>query len=260
MPNRFKIRRGSNAPTTSDLEEYELGIVASSPDGSHTRGHPLIYTKMNGSMVPIAAGNSNELGAVAYSHYARTDGTPGDNGWVPSGKYPTSELDGHVHPLGGGSGSARFAGDIYVGGTADLTAVRALYADIAEYYETKETQEPGQVMMIGTDFEGELSDGSRPLMGVCSTEPAFVMNDAITQRVAEEGEILHYAPIALKGRVPIKITGEAKRGQYIIVDSENPGFAKAVNKLPAKLDRDCNLIGICITSSEKKSGICEVKV
>jgi len=223
MPNRFKTRRGPNIPSTAELLDYELGLNTSTTQ---------LYTKIGGVIKALNAQSAQNLNNVPYEFYARTD--------IPE----------------------KFHHDVTIIGKLYATAEKAKYADIAEYYETDTTYGPGDILMVGTDTECTIADGSMPLMGACSTDPAYLMNGQIEDLMDEDDNplIKHFAPVALKGRIPVKITGEAKRGQYIILDPENPGIAKAVNKIPAKLDRDCNFIGICITASEKKSGICEVKV
>jgi len=248
---RFSVRNGpENVLGDTDLNEYELGIgVTKDTNGNVIKAR--LFTTINTQLKEIDAGDANTLDGINQTSFARLDGIPGDNGTIPQGTNP----DGTIRE----AGSAIFAGDVRIIGTLDATAERAKYADIAEYYETKDTQEAGQILMFGTDFEGEIADGSKPLLGVCSTAPAYLMNTKIETEIDEDGEKLfeHFAPVALKGRVPVLITGSAKRGQYIILDLENPGFGKAVNKIAKTLDRDCNFIGICITEG---TDTCEVKV
>jgi len=111
-------------------------------------------------------------------------------------------------------------------------------ADIAEKYESDVPYDSGTVLGIGTETEVTLYEEGMVLAGVVSTDPAHKLNSEI------DGVY-----VALKGRVPCKIMGEAKRGDYI--NATSSGFGIASNK---KSDLT---IGVCITSG---NGVVEVKV
>lgn len=146
------------------------------------------------------------------------------------------------------NGDQSIAGNLTLTGELKAVAESARYADVAEYYETDIAYKAGDILMFGVDAEATLADGSMPLMGVCSTKPGFLLNRDI--------EAEHFAPIALKGRVPVLITGEAERGDYIILDVEEAGKGKAVKSLEG-IDKEKLYIGICISFED---GECEVKV
>ena len=215
MAVRFSIRNGQSVPTVSSLELLELGADVTDAN------NPRFYTKTSSGIHPIGVGDALTLGEITPENYARTD------------------ID------------ETFEQNVTVNGTLDATAERAKYADIAEYYETDEEYEAGDILMIGIDSEATLADGTAMIMGVCSTAPAYLMNAKI-----RDEDVEHYAPLALKGRIPVKITGSAKRGDYIVVDKKNPGKGKATKTYP-KTDAEKLFIGICITAGK---GTCEVKV
>jgi len=215
MAVRFSIRQGQNVPTVSDLELLELGADLTDAN------NPRIYTKTSSGIHPIGVGDALTLGEITPDNYARTD---------------INEV---------------FNQNVTVNGTLDATAERAKYADIAEYYETDEEYKAGDILMVGSDTEATIADGTKMIMGVCSTAPAYLMNTKI-----QNEEVEHYAPLALKGRIPVNITGSAKRGDYIVLDKKNPGKGKAVKTYP-KQDIEKVLIGVCITPGK---GTCEVKV
>lgn len=220
MAVRFSLRNGQSVPTVSDLELYELGMDLTD------QNNPRVYTKTGSGIHPIAVGDAQTLGLITPDNYARTD---------------IDEV---------------FNQSVTVIGTLNATAERAKYADLAEYYEADKEYEPGDILMIGSDTETTLADGSKMIMGVCSTAPAYLMNTQI-----KDTDVKHYAPLALKGRVPVKITGKAERGDYIIVDKKHPGKGKAVKTYP-KTDTEKVFIGVCVTPSWKdgKQSFCEVKV
>ncbi len=96
------------------------------------------------------------------------------------------------------------------------TAAQAQYADLAEIYKTDKNYNVGTVVMIGGSQEvTECFVGYRAL-GVISEKPAFLMN------AKAEGQ-----PIALKGRVLVKVTGDIKKGDELVAG--NGGYAAKVS-------------------------------
>lgn len=97
------------------------------------------------------------------------------------------------------------------------TALKAQYADLAEIYETDKIYDVGTVVMIGGEKEvTECFVGKRAL-GVISDRPAFLMN------AKGKGQ-----PIALKGRVKIKVTGPVKKGDELVAG--NGGYATTISE------------------------------
>ena len=122
-----------------------------------------------------------------------------------------------------GMTSADFSGNVdanfFVG-----TATQARYADLAEKYEADSDYEPGTVLVIGGDKEVTVTDepGSYAVVGVVSTDPAYLMNSE-ADGVA----------IALRGRIPCKVSGVCRKGD-VLITSDTPGHAMvavAPNKL-----------------------------
>lgn len=95
------------------------------------------------------------------------------------------------------------------------TATSANYADLAEIYKTDKEYEPGTVVSVGGDAEVTASRFGDRAIGVISTQPAYLMNSEA------EGQ-----PIALKGRVPVKVIGSIKKGDRLIA-TENGCAIKA---------------------------------
>jgi hypothetical protein len=126
----------------------------------------------------------------------------------------------------------------------DGVANRAKYADIAENYESDDLYEAGTILYFGKDTEVSLK--GKIYFGVVSENPGYLLNS--------EPDFDIYVPIALKGRVPVKVKGEVKRGQFIIVDRENPGYAIGTNQLVSTID----LVGLALSNS--KDGLVEVKI
>lgn len=95
-------------------------------------------------------------------------------------------------------------------------------ADIAEHYEAdNDSYKPGTLMSIGGEKEITLCTDPQDFFGVISSNPSFLMNH-------HKEKDLNYYPIALTGRVPVRVEGTIKKGQRITV-GEN-GVAKAKTK------------------------------
>jgi len=104
------------------------------------------------------------------------------------------------------------------------TAAQAQYADLAEKYTTSTGDlAPGTVVrvLIGPGHNDALPEVEPAMqdsipVGVISTAPAYLMN------ADSEGQA-----VALKGRVPVKVTGAVTKGQAVYVDDN--GHATASN-------------------------------
>jgi hypothetical protein len=97
------------------------------------------------------------------------------------------------------------AGDIY----AILfqgTATRARFADLAEKYLADQDYEVGTVVVIGGEKEVTACAPGQLAIGVVSANPAHLMNSELEGGTA----------IALKGRVPVKVTGSVIKGQRLV--------------------------------------------
>lgn len=97
------------------------------------------------------------------------------------------------------------AGDIY----AILfqgTATRARFADLAEKYLADQDYEVGTVVVIGGEKEVTACSTGQLAIGVVSANPAHLMNSELEGGTA----------IALKGRVPVKVSGSVIKGQKLV--------------------------------------------
>ena len=99
------------------------------------------------------------------------------------------------------------------------TATTAQYADLAEMYHSDAQYEAGTVVKIGGEAEvTQTTSAFDPgVFGIVSSDPAYLMNSAA------EGTVV---PVALAGRVPLKVIGPVKKGQRLL-SSEEPGVARA---------------------------------
>ena len=127
------------------------------------------------------------------------------------------------------------------------TASSAEYADLAERFASDAEYEVGTVMMIGgvaeiTKCDQDLSEN---VLGVISTEPAYLMNSGA-------GSNATHPPIALSGRVPVKTIGQVRKGDRLVAAGNGharaaqAGEATAFNvigrALADKLDADAGTV------------------
>jgi hypothetical protein len=95
-------------------------------------------------------------------------------------------------------------------------ATSAQYADLAENYDTDEQYPVGTVVMVGGNKEVTASSFGKRAIGVVSENPAYLMNSQ------GNGQ-----PIALKGKVKVRVKGFIAKGDELIAD--NQGLATRVD-------------------------------
>ena len=131
--------------------------------------------------------------------------------------------------------------------TVFAKATSAQYADVAERFAADVFIEPGTVVELGgiaeiTQSNQELSD---KVFGVISTQAAYLMNSGA-------GCDKTHPPVAMTGRVPVKIIGQIRKGDRLVAAGNGaaraarPGEATAFNvigrALQDKLTADEGLI------------------
>lgn len=89
------------------------------------------------------------------------------------------------------------------------TATSAQYADLAEKYLPDADYEVGTVLVVGGEKEVTASSIGQRAIGAVSENPAYMMNSGL------EGGIY----VALKGRVPVKVSGPVKKGDRLVASS-----------------------------------------
>lgn len=108
------------------------------------------------------------------------------------------------------------------------TATSARYADLAEMYTTTEEYIPGTVVVIAESDDAECTASqyfSQLAIGVVSTNPAYLMNANLNGQ-----------PIALKGRVPVRVVGSIRKGQTLVAGPNGCAVAGDANKIAIALE------------------------
>ena len=118
------------------------------------------------------------------------------------------------------------------------TATTAEYADLAERFEANEIYQPGTVVELGgakeiTKATTELTDA---VFGVISTKAAYLMNN-----LAGSNET--HPPVAMSGRVPVRVIGVVTKGDRLV--SAGNGLARAAQLGEANA---FNVIGRALTT------------
>ena len=95
------------------------------------------------------------------------------------------------------------------------TASSAYWADLAEKYITDESYPIGTIVKWGGKEELTIANNECDLAGVISEQPGFLMNDG------QQGQ-----PLALAGRVKVRVIGKVKKHDRIILsDVEGVGIS-----------------------------------
>ena len=146
-------------------------------------------------------------------------------------------------------------GNIGSSGTAFNTifakATSAQYADVAERFAADVEMLPGTVVELGgsaeiTESVNELSEN---VFGVISTRAAYLMNSGA-------GTDSTHPPIAMTGRVPVRVTGSICKGDRLVAAGN--GLARAAKAGEATA---FNTIGRSLESKESESlGVIEAIV
>jgi hypothetical protein len=102
-------------------------------------------------------------------------------------------------------------------------SVQAQYADLAERFEADQPYDPGTVVALGgvKEITAATDELSEDVFGVISTKAAYLMNGAA-------GSDETHPPVAVNGRVPVRVIGRIRKGDRLV--SAGNGLARAGNK------------------------------
>lgn len=146
---------------------------------------------------------------------------------------------------------ARFGKDVVIDGTAyitnlegrnahitnlkvdapiDGTCMRAMWADLAENYESDNPYPPGTLVKFGG--EKEITIATDTANAVVTTRPGFSLNESMTKDCLG---------IALVGRVPVRVVGKVQKFNKIGI-SDIPGVGTVI--------KESKPIGIALESSD----------
>lgn len=113
------------------------------------------------------------------------------------------------------TGDETIAGTKTFSSTINGTAMSALWADLAEHYETDHQYPKGTLVQFGG--EKEITIATNEVNAVISSQPGLILN----------GNMENSQPIALVGRVPVRVIGKVNKFDYLHLSSI-PGVAESV--------------------------------
>ena len=192
--NRFSF--GGADATTSPSNDNGLGqnrepAIASS----------YIYTKFIESDEKTANFTGIALGSGNAYIDALDDSSEGKVAFVADGVVPLIATPEGLIPgsanMNVGTSGKRY--NTMYATVFDGVATSAQYADLAERFKADYKYQPGTVLMFGGPKEVTISTGEQntQVAGVVSTDPAYLMNTALTDDTAVD--------LAMTGRVPSSI-------------------------------------------------------
>jgi hypothetical protein len=231
-----------------------------------------------GANVPLFQGtatNSQTLNGLASTQFMRTDANTSTSGTITSTANAglTVGANGSLRASSDGTNitiaNATNNGNIYFGinksgvanvamtingatGTITGNQIDANYADMAERFAADTEYAPGTVVELGGTAEITMAaqDLSEKVFGVIRTKAAYLMN-------GRAGTDATHPPVAMTGRVPVKVTGIIHKGDRLVsagngmARSAAPGEASSFNvigrSLQDKLNTDDGLIEAIVT-------------
>ena len=231
--------------------DFTVGVSGSDVSLSNATSDGDILIKVNdGGVVSTAMTVDGATNRVLVA------GAPSSGLGVATKAYVDSQVSGSgALATSGGT----MTGDILVSGSVDFgttgnrinevfattfngTASTAKYADIAENFKPDNSYAPGTIVALGgteeiTSVNDELSS---KVFGVVSTQPAYLMNS----------EQAGGSPIAIAGRVPVRVLGRINKGDRLV--SAGNGVARA-----ASVDDSINAFNVIGRAIQDKTTIQE---
>ena len=215
--------------TIGTSNNFSAGVSGSTIQLTSAVNNANLAVRVNvGGLVTTAM---NVIGANARVDFANAI-TAAGNITAASGYYVVGAISGSTGTFTGnlttnnifpsGNANANIGSVTNTFNTVHAQATSALYADLAERYFADAVYEPGTVLTIGGSEEVTIcnEENSTNVFGVVSENPAYLMNS-----LNGGSELRPAPPVAMIGRVKVKVVGSVKKGERLV--SSTNGFAKA---------------------------------
>lgn len=131
------------------------------------------------------------------------------------------------------AGNASFPGDVTAVGNVEATASTALWADLAEKYESDVKYPIGTLVVFGG--EKEITIAKKNVNGVISEKPGYTLNSK------SKGQ-----PVALVGRVKVRVMGKVNKNDKLVL------YKDGVARKKKWYDVFKTVIGITLESNNSK--------
>ena len=196
-----------------------------------------------GNAFSMASGNisfaASSVNGIKCDNYMYANGLA----FNPSGTFTTANVSDF---LTGANAVTQFTGNIAptkittstIAGGGNISGIwtldsgarfQATYADLAERFEADAEYDPGTVVELGGDKEitAVSDDLSDKVFGVVSDTAAYLMNNktGYTDKT--------HPPVAISGRVRVKVTGQVKKGDRLVSAGNGMARAAQVNEATA---------------------------
>jgi hypothetical protein len=220
----FRTKSGGNIRTPLMMKNFDLtpGTTNAYNLGTDTLKWNTIYAttinagtivgNITGGMTGIASKSSTLIIDPAAADVAWTAGT---SEAAVETHYRSARTTAAQYSIAARDGSGDLTANLFKG-----TATQAQYADLAERYAADSYYEPGTVLVFGGEQEvtTTVTVADTRVAGVVSTDPAYLMN-------SEAGDNSTHPAVALRGKIPVKVSGAVKKGD-VLVSSFIPGYAE----------------------------------
>jgi hypothetical protein len=175
----------------------------------------------------IANGVINTVNGIKTDNYFYANGAT----FNPTGSYGNANVALYLPTYTGNLQPAQVTTSSIAGGgtiagiwtLASGARLNATYADLAERFEADAQYDAGTVVELGGDAEitAVVNELSEDVFGVVSNTAAYLMN-------AGAGDDATHPPVAVGGRVQVKVTGKVRKGQRLV--SAGNGIARAAKQ------------------------------
>ena len=224
--------------TTGNISSLFTTVI--NAGSTSTAGTVTGVWSFNGSGNAIIANTGNiyinPSFGIRSDSYMYANGDPINLGGTYNNSNVAAYLPTYTGIVGDGSATVTFRGrQITTGGAStagNITGIwtlvgssrlNATYADLAERFEADAVYEPGTVVELGGEKEvtAVKVDLSEDVFGVVSNTAAYLMNSTA-------GSDETHPPIAIGGRVKVKVIGKVTKGARLV--SAGNGMARSATK------------------------------
>ena len=218
-PTEF-MKTNANTSTTGTLtvsNDTGLFVGADSDFGASVSGTTVTLANKtsNGNLnIQVNQGGS-PINAITINGSTGVVDIPSFSGNIAGGNVAVNNIiNSNANGVGNiGSSSTYF-------NTVFAKATSAQYADVAERFAADVEMLPGTVVELGgiAEITCSLEELSERVFGVISTQAAYLMNSGA-------GTDATHPPVAMTGRVPVRVIGTVRKGDRLV--SAGNGLARA---------------------------------